>query len=222
MTVKIMSKDHDQGSEVRTSSRKIWAVLLSIVIIILTISASLNVYYYNLSKIEESNVDGAAYEAAAQFRLCSFQISSALQTDPTVNSIGSLLQTLGYHLTTAWNMMHMLKGYLLSDYKVQMQTIEVLLENMTVGGARGVMDTLYSLLGSNNTLLMQAYRELGMKASQKIVDMGNEVGLAFWERIGNNDAVLEFRVDQSKIENATSICADLKTILNTWETTYSL
>jgi hypothetical protein len=88
---------------------------------------------------------------------------------------------------------------------------------------RGVMSTLYNLLLSNNTLLLQAYKERGTKISQKTVDLGSAVGNAFWERTGgNDDTALEFRVNSSMIENATNICNDLKAILNTWETKYLL
>jgi hypothetical protein len=215
-----MEKEEGKGSNVRVSSRRIWAVLLSIALIVVVILASLTVYYYNLSGMNEGKVDGAANEVAFQFWLSTYQISSTLQTYPTLDNIASLLTSLDQRLETAWYLVRTLRMYLLTDYGAQMLTIENLLENMTVGGRRGVYDTLSSLFGSNNTLLIKAYRELNVDASQKITDIGTELSEAFWERKGNNDTVLEFRVDPSKIENTTSICNDLKGILNTWETKY--
>jgi hypothetical protein len=221
--VKRMVKDDGRSSNVHMSSRRIWAVLLGVVLIVVVILASLTVYYYNLSKMNEGNVDGAAYEVAFQFRLSTYQISSTLQMYPTLDNIASLLITLDQRLQTAWNMVRTLRMYLLTDYRTQMLTVENLLENMTVEGYGGVYETLSRLLGSNNALLIRAYKELNVNASQKITDMGTELSDAFWERIGgNNYTVLEFRVDPSKIENATNICNDLRGILNKWETKYSL
>jgi hypothetical protein len=215
-----MAKDDGKSSNVHLPSRRIWAVLLGVALIVVVILASVTVYYYNLSWMNEGNVDGAAFEVAAQFELSTYQISSTLQTYPTLDNIANLLSSLDQRLQTAWYLVRTLRMYLLTDYRAQMLTIENLLENMTAGGFRGVYDTLSSLLGSNNALLIKAYKELNVNASQKIIGMGTELSGAFWERTGNNDAVLEFRVDPSRIENATNICNDLKGILNAWETKY--
>jgi hypothetical protein len=222
MRVERVAKDDGTSSNVRMSSKRIWVALFGVVLVVLVILASLSVYYHNLSEMYESNVDGAAFEVAAQFRLSTYQISSTLAEYPTLDNIATLLMTLDQRLQTAWNLVGTLRMYLLTDYRAQMLTIEGLLENMTVEGYGGVYDTLFRLLGNNNARFIQAYKELNVNASQKITDMGTELSDAFWERIGgNNNAVLEFRVDPSKIQNATSICVDLKGILNAWETKYS-
>lgn len=215
-----MGKENRNSSEVHRSSKKVWLALAGILIIGLAISASLNLFYYNQFKSEESNVNGAAAEAAFQFRLSMWQISSTLQTNPTLDNIDNLMLTLNNHLETANNMIRMLLEYLLTNYSIQMRIIEDLLINMTSQGTNGVWDTLLRLgYESNRSSLLQAYTDLNTQISPKIADLGNEVGLAFFIGTAGN-TITRFHVDAAKIENAGNIANDLKAVLNTWETKY--
>jgi hypothetical protein len=117
--------------------------------------------------------------------------------------------------------MRTLRIYLVPTYENQLQTIEDLLTNMTVGGYGGVSDTFSNLQGQGNiTLLIQAFQELNATASQKINEVGLEIREAFVS-VRRNHVVETFTIDASKIEDAVSAADDLKDVLDEWITKYS-
>jgi hypothetical protein len=218
-----MPEEKKRKTNLPNSSRgkRIITIVLGVAIVILIISASLNVYYYNLSQTLLNDVEGATLEVSEEFYFAMNNIASTLSSQATSENIPSLITALQYHMQTAWRLMRTLRIYLVPTYENQLQTIEDLLTNMTVGGYGGVSDTFSNLQGQGNiTLLIQAFQELNATASQKINEVGLEIREAFVS-VRRNHVVETFTIDASKIEDAVSAADDLKDVLDEWITKYS-
>lgn len=203
------------------SGKKIKTVLLGLVIVILVISASLNLYYYNLSQTLTNSVEGATLEVSREFSFSMNYVALILDSQATPENIHNLITNLQYHLQTAWGLLRTLRIYLIPAYENQLQVIENLLMNMTVSGYGGACDVLWNLRSQGNvTLLIQAFQELNVTASQKINDVGFELREAF-DSLRRDGTVVTFNIIPSRIENSVNAANELKGILNEWITKYS-
>jgi len=217
----IMTEEKETRPPKLLSGKKIKTVLLGLVIVILVISASLNLHYYNLSQTLTNSVEGSTLEVSREFSFCMDYVTLILDSKATPENIYNLIRNLQYHLQTAWGLLRTLRIYLIPAYEKQLQIIEDLLINMTVQGYGGVSDVLWNLNSQGNvTLLIQAFQELNATASQKINDVGFELSEAF-DSLRRDGTVVTFNIIPSRIENSVNAANELKGILNEWITKYS-
>lgn len=216
-----MTKEKETQPPKLLPRKKSKTVLLGLVIAILIISASLNLYYYNLSQTLTNSVEGATLEVSREFSFSMNYATLILDSQATPENIYNLITNLQYHLQTAWGLLRALRIYLIPAYETQLQVIEDLLINMTVSGYGGVHDTLWNLRSQGNvTLLIQAFEELNTTASQKINYIGFELREAF-DSLRQDGTVVTFNIIPSRIENSVNAANELKGILNEWITKYS-
>jgi len=202
------------------SGKKIKTVLLGLVIVILVISASLNLQYYNLSQTLTNSVEGATLEVSREFSFSMNYVTLILDSQAKSENIYNLISNLQYHLRTAWRLLHTLRIYLIPAYENQLQIIEDLLINMTVQDG-GVCDVLWNLNSQGNfPLLIQAFQELDATASKKINDVGFELRESF-DSLRRDGTVVTFNIIPSRIENSVNAANELKEILNEWISKYS-
>ncbi len=201
------------------SGRKSGIVAVTLVIV-LAVSAGLNIHYHSSTQSLTNSVEGATVDVAREF---SFSLSCArniLNSSVTPDNVNDRINTFRYHLQTAWGLLHALRIYLLSSYESQLLIIGDLIANMT-SGSGGVGDTLYLLAyRANLTLLVQAFQELDATASRKISTISVELREAF-EFQTRDHTVETFSIIPSRIENAVNAANDLKGILNEWVAKYS-
>jgi len=200
--------------------KKTKTVLLGLVIVILVISASLNLHYYNLSQTLTNSVEGATLEVSREFYFSMNYVTLILGSQAKPENIYNLISNLQYHLQTAWGLLHTLRIYLIPAYQNQLQIIEDLLINMTVQNG-GVCDVLWNLNSQGNfPLMIQAFQELDATASKKINDVGFELRESF-DSLRRDGTVVTFNIIPSRIENSVNAANELNEILNEWITKYS-
>ena len=200
--------------------KKTKTVLLGLVIVILVISASLNLHYYNLSQTLTNSVEGATLEVSREFSFSMNYVTLILDSQAKSENIYNLISNLQYHLRTAWRLLHTLRIYLIPAYENQLQIIEDLLINMTVQNG-GVCDVLWNLNSQGNfPLMIQAFQELDATASKKINDVGFELRESF-DSLRRDGTVVTFNIIPSRIENSVNAANELNEILNEWITKYS-
>jgi hypothetical protein len=173
-----------------------------------------------LSQALTGKVQGATLETARGFHYSLSYAAIILQSEPTSENVRSLIRYFKYHIQSAIEYTRALRIYLLpSSYGDSLLIIEDLLWNITVGGAGGVSDT-FDRLGWNVSMVIDAFKELNLTASEKIFGMGHEVAEAF-DGLRRDHTIESFSIIPSRLENAVSIANDLKAVLNEWITKYS-
>ncbi len=193
-------------------------VLLGALVIVLLVSSYFAVYYYNSSQILTRRIQGATLEAARGFSRSLSYASTILEFEPEPENVRDLIRYFEFQIDSARWFLRALRIYLLSSYEDSLLVIEDLLRSIIVGGAGGVSDTFDAL--TNVSIVIDAFKELNLVASQKILEMGDEIGEAFLS-LRRDHTVQTFRIDPLRIENAVLISNDLETILNEWVTKYS-
>ena len=202
--------------------KKVRNVLMGTVLAILIISAALNIYYYNSSQALTRRVQGTTLEAARGFSFSLLYATKILESQAEPENIFALIRHLKYHITSAICFLKALRIYLLPSYEDSLLIIEDLLRNISVGGEGGVSDTFDNLMSrtGNVSLVIEAFKELSLVASEKIFEMGHEIveAFVFFRR---DHTVQTFRIIPSRLENAVLIANDLETALNEWIIKYS-
>ena len=193
-------------------------VLIVALIVALLSSTYLGVYYYNSSKALTGRIQGATLEAARGFHHSLSHATIILESEAEPENIWALIRYFKFHIHSAIGFLRALRMYLLPSYEDSLLIIEDLLWSITVGGAGGVSDTFSSI--TNVSMVIDAFKELNLVASEKIDEMGHELAEAF-ESLRRDHTVQTFRIIPSRLENAVLIASDLKTILNEWIDKYS-
>ena len=193
-------------------------VLVGALIVVLLVSSYFGVYYYNSSKALAGRIQGATLEAARGFHFSLLHATTILESEADPENIRALICYLGDHIYSAIRFLRALRIYLLPSYEDSLLVIEDLLWSIIVSGLGGVSDTFRGL--TNVSMVIDAFEELNLVASEQINEMGFELAEAF-ESLRRDHTVQTFKVDPSRIENAVLIANDLKTILNEWITKYS-
>lgn len=198
--------------------QKKFVALVGVVLAILIVLAAFNLYYYNSSKALTGRIQGATLEAAMGFHFSLSYATTILESEAEPENIFDLIPYFEYHIHSAIQFLRALKTYLLPSYEDSLLIIEDLLWSIIGPGAGGVSDTFDAL--TNVSMVIDAFKELNLVASEKIDEMGHELAEAF-ESLRRDHIVQTFRVIPSRLENAVLIANDLETILNEWIIKYS-
>ena len=191
-------------------------VLLGALLVVLIVSSYFAVYYYNSSQTLTRRIQGATLEAARGFSRSLSYASTILESEPEPENVRDLIRYFEFQIDSAIWFLRALRFYLLPSYEDSLLIIEDLLYwNIIVGG---VSDTFNSIM--NVSMVIDAFKELNLVASQKFFEMGHELTEAF-VALRSDHTVQTFEIIPSRLENAVLIANDLETILNEWISKYS-
>jgi hypothetical protein len=221
--------------------------LVAALVAALLVSSYLVVYYYGYYARTHERIQAATAATASAFEDSLYYATLTLESLESeakhanaslsydIRAIAhenahTLIRQFHWHIRSARRSLDAFRLYLLPSYGESLLTVRELLLNMSVGGLEGVSDTLdylMSLWYTNVSMVVNAFEELNLVASDKIREMGFELQEAFYgiQRItGDNTRFIgmkSFTIDHSRLENVVLIANDLKTILNEWVTKYS-
>lgn len=205
-------------SGVMVCMKKKFVALVGAVLAILIVLAAFNLYYYNPSKALTGRIQGATLEAARGFHFSLSHATAILGSEAEPENIFDLILWFKDHIHSAVQFLRALRIYLLPSYEDSLLIIEDLLWSIIVAGLGGVSDTFHAI--TNVSMVIDAFKELNVVASEKIYEMGHELAEAF-ESLRRDHIVQTFRVIPSRLENAVLIANDLETILDEWTIKYS-
>ena len=198
----------------KLSGKKIRKALLNAILIILIVSASMNIYYFFSSQDLTKRIQGATSETAKELLFSLGYATVVLETEANPQNIHALIRCFDFYMQSALDNIRTLRDYLLPSYAKSLLPIQDLLWNISVVGTGGVCHTLETLASKTNiTVAVEAFKELNRVASEKLSAMGHEVANAF--------NTVEPFIIPSRLDTAVSIANDLKSTLNEWITKYS-
>jgi DNA-binding transcriptional ArsR family regulator len=199
----------------KLGGRKVRKALLGAVLVILAVSTTVNIYFYNSSQDLTKRIQGSTSETAIEFDFSLVYATNVLESEANSQNIHALIRYFNFYMQSAWDNVRTLRTYLLPSYENSLLPIEDLLRNVTTAGLGGVGDTLDMLASRTNfTIAVEAFKELNRLASGKFSAMGHEIANAF-EYTGT------FSIVSSRLDNAIQIANDLKSILEEWVIKYS-
>jgi DNA-binding transcriptional ArsR family regulator len=216
----------------KVRGKKIRSVLMGAVLVILIISATFNIYYFNsLQASLKKNRDASSY-LARDLHISVFRATNIAyllrmyrgglgETEPNEDNIEALIGGVFNEMEYAWSFLYGLRDLHpeLSEYEKPLYVFDEFIFRTFItfeshGGGPTVRSVLDNLLAEahtfgNYSIPLTAFKELAQTSFQKINEWSSEVVESF------------FPLNRTRLDNTVNMVEELQGILDQWIEKYS-
>ena len=212
--------------------KKIRSVLMGAVLVILIISATFNIYYFNSLQASLKKNRGASNSLATYLQISVFRATDIAyllstyreglgETEPNEDNIEALIGGVFNEMEYAWFFLYGLRQLHpeLSEYEKPLYVIDKFIFHTFIvfessGGGPTVRSVLAHLLSQAHTfgdysIPVTAFIELNQTSFQKINEWSSEVAESF------------FQLNRTRLDNTVNMVEELRGILDQWIDKYS-
>lgn len=211
--------------------KKIRSVLMSAVLVILIISATFNIYYFNSLQASLKKNRGASSYLARDLHISVFRATNIAyllrmyrgglgETEPNEDNIEALIGGFFNEMEYAWSFLYGLKELHpeLSEYEKPLYVFDEFISTFitfeSLGGGPTVRSVLDNLLEEaqtfgNYSIPLTAFKELAQTSFQKINEWSSEVVESF------------FPLNRTRLDNTVNMVEELRGIFDQWIDKYS-
>lgn len=196
----------------RDLRKDIWKYML---IGILLISMSLNVYYYSIIQDDLAKIDLGSSEAAIAFSLSLRRATSFLSVNKSEElnmSIQAFIDLGQGALEALWTLTYLNPTHDTTLKPVKDAVMTLFVPDSDSSAVPAVLEHLREVSSANASAAISAITELREIASQEIQEIGLEVAKAFTSET----------VDISTLDRAANVANELKVTLEQWIDKYSV
>jgi len=211
---------------------KIRSVLMGAVLVILIISATFNIYYFNSSQASLKENRGASSSLAKDLHISVFRATTIPyllrmyrgglgETEPNEDNIEALIIGFFNEMEYAWSFLYGLRKLHpeLSEYEKPLYIIDeficyTFISFESLRGEPTVRSVLENLLVeaqtfSNYSIPLAAFKELAQTSFQKTYELSSEVVESF------------FPLNRTRLDNTVNMVEEIQSILDQWIEKYS-